>query len=78
MKVTTAVQELSRKWNNTSLYVTAEKVEEIIKNYIDDLAGMGYGLKWRTRFFRSSLFGYEWKLREQGNRQRRGASTRKS
>ena len=78
MKVTTAVEELLRRWRNTSMFIAAEEVEEITKSYMDDLTGMGYSLKWRLNVVRSALVGYERKLKSGENRHRSGASSRKS
>ena len=42
IKVSTAVQELLRRWKNSSLAVGREEMEEITMAYMDRLTGMGY------------------------------------
>ena len=58
-KVSTASAEVLRRLKRTSTALNQETVEQILKDYMDDLCGMGYGLEWRIRVLRSTLIGYK-------------------
>ena len=54
-KVATATAEVLRRIKRTSIYASKETFQQEIKQYMDDLAGMGYQLSWRLEVLRSAI-----------------------
>ena len=79
-KVATVSQEILRRWRNTSLGVGRKKVEQVTKEYMDNLAAMGYPWEWRNKVLQKALTGYMRLLArvESGGvtRNRKGSQTR--
>ena len=72
-KVTTAVQEILRRWKNTSNLEPRKMSEEITMEYMHDLTGMGYSIRWRENVLRAALEGHNKFCH--GRRHREGCST---
>ena len=79
VKVTTATQELLRRWKTSSLEVDTEEMEKITTRYMDNLMAMGYTLEWRVKVLKSALVGYQrilFKVDHDGiRRNRKGVDT---
>ena len=73
-KIQTAVNELIRRWKNTSEEVGASEIEKITMAYVDELMGMGYHQAFREEALRSALRGFS-KISRTGRINRPGAST---
>ena len=58
-KVYTACAEITRRWRNSASWIPKEKMEEITKDYADDLIGMGYSPEWIEKIVEKALTGYE-------------------
>ena len=59
IKVQTVVNELIRRIKNTSRDLPPIVVEEIIKEYMDELIEGGYSEQWRLEALRSAVGGFE-------------------
>ena len=57
-KVATMVSEIHRRWKNTWEVAPKSVFEEITKNFMDNLAGMGYSFEWRKKVLSKALTGY--------------------
>ena len=57
-KVTTATDEILRRWRNTCANLDREVFEEITREFMDDLNGMGYPKQWRMNALEAALNGY--------------------
>ena len=57
-KVSTASEEILRRLKRSSTALGQDEIEEILINYMDELAGMGFTMEWRQKVLRSSLLGY--------------------
>ena len=79
LKVSTCSQEILRRWKTTSEYCYKDVYENITREYIDDLAGMGYTPQWRQKVLTSTIRGNSHLLRrceiEEATRNRVGADT---
>ena len=79
VKVATAVQEVMRRWKNTSMALGKATWEGITVAYMDRLAAMGYGVPWRAKILEKALIGYGRILRKESQgitrRNRKGAET---
>ena len=80
MKISTAVQEVLRRWKNTSEGIGKRKLEEITSKYMDNLTAMGFDQKWREKVLKKALVGYKRVLsavdKGDGDRNRAGAATK--
>merc|ERR1711954_12723 len=63
-KVSTVSAEFTRRWKNTSVYCSQEDFEEVTKQFLDDLEGMGYSREWRLKVLLSAIKGYTRVLRK--------------
>ena len=59
IKVSTAVSEVLRRWKTSSLELNTNMMEEITKQYMDNLTSMGYSQKWREGILLAALTGYQ-------------------
>ena len=57
-KVTTATQEIIRRFKLTSRAVPKEIIEQVLKEYMGELEAGGYPLYWRRRALESAAKGY--------------------
>ena len=57
--VATTSEEIHRRLKRMSEPMPQERFEAILKTYMDDLAGMGFGSEWRYRVLKSSMTGYQ-------------------
>ena len=73
MEVTTATDEILRRWRNTCANLNREVFEEITREFMDDLNGMGYPKQWRMNALEAALNGYR-KIPQEAIH-RHGAST---
>ena len=48
VKVATAVQEVTRRWRNSSTGLGKSTMEQVTREYRDRLAAMEYTLEWRV------------------------------
>ena len=58
IKVSTAVNEILRRWKTTSKECGQEVFREITLDYMDMLAANGYGEPWRRNVLQKALTGY--------------------
>ena len=58
LKVATSAQEILRRLKTTSEITSKETSEGILREYMDNLTGMGYPKQWRSKVLRSTLVGY--------------------
>ena len=65
MKITTATNELHRRWKNCSTWLEKSAVEEITMEYMDELTESGYSQGWREEALGSALKGYERILKDE-------------
>ena len=59
IKICTAVEEIKRRWKNTSEYVSSRTYFEITTDYMDELGGSGYNGNFRWNVLNSAIVGYE-------------------
>ena len=57
-KIATMTAEIKRRWKNTWEGARKAEYERITKDFMDNLAAMGYPLKWREETLREALVGY--------------------
>ena len=60
------MQKAIRRLKNTSLAIGQAEVEKILKQYMDDLAAMGYQFDWRRKILEKALIGYGRVLKKVG------------
>ena len=58
MKRSTVAQEILRRWKTTSEWRPREEFERVTREYMDDLAGMGYNPQWREAVLKSTTVAY--------------------
>ena len=57
-KLQPAVNELIRRWKNTSEEVGSSEIRTITLEYIDELIGMGYQQSFREEALRAAVRGF--------------------
>ena len=73
------VGEVRHRLKNTCLEVDQEDMEAVLMDFMDNLAAMGYGQRWRREVLKAAMKGYMRVLKKCSNgetrRNRLGVST---